>query len=201
MPGAVPQGGAPVPGVGGGGGPISSSGTCVGTALKKAGRSDREQFDGTGLTMDSYEVTWCGTIGDQGEDLTFKMYGPKHHSSGDCCWCVMHVDKAGKMTPGGEGPHPSSNCEHPGGGTAGPAPCYKATMQPGPLQEGYALIGGAWKKVASYKGPCGCSKKSSTKTGDTLMVRCDGSLTTKCASWKPLGGAALLHQKQAAFTE
>ena len=81
-----------------------------------------------------------------------------------------------------------SNCEHPGGGSAGVAPCYKATMQPGPLQEGYALIGGAWKKVASYKGPCGCSQKSSKKTGDTLMVRCDGPLTTKCASWKPLGG-------------
>ena len=101
----IPMPGLPGPG-GGGGGAISTGGTCTGTALTPANRSDREQFNGTGLTMDAYEVTWCGTIGDQGEDLTFKMYGPKHSNDGDCCWCVMHVDKSGKMTPGGEGPHP-----------------------------------------------------------------------------------------------
>ena len=114
------------------------------------------------------------------------MYGPSHSGSA-CCWCVMHVDKSGKMTPGGEGPHPSSNCEHEGGGTA-KAPCYKGVMRPGPIQEGWALVGGTWKKIAEYKGPCGCSKKSSKKTGNTIMVRCDGSITTKCATVRPLGG-------------
>jgi hypothetical protein len=39
-----------------------------------------------------------------------------------------------------------------------------------------------------YKGPCGCSKKSSTKTGNTLMVRNDGNANTKCASMQALAG-------------
>lgn len=171
-------------------GPISSTGTCVGTALQPDHQGSSKRWESGNIpgNPSSYEVTWCGTF--SGDDLTFKMYGPSHHSSGDCCWCVMHVKPNGQMVPGGEGPHPSSNCEHGGGGSAGKATCYKAVMRPGPVQEGYALIGGQWKLLATYKGPCGCSKKSSSKTGNTLMVRNDGNITTKCASVRPLGAAA-----------
>ena len=177
----------PTPGGGGAagpGGPISSTGTCSGTVLKPDHQGSSKRWEGT-INSDAYEATWCGTF--SGDDLTFKMYGPPHHSDGDCCWCVMHVKPNGQMVPGGEGPHPSSNCEHGGGGSAGKATCYKAVMRPGPVQEGYALVGGQWKLLASYKGPCGCSKKSSSRTGNTLMIRNDGNITTKCASVRPLG--------------
>ena len=181
MPGAVPPGGAPVPGVGGGGGPISSSGTCVGPALETV-ESDKEQFDGTGITRIHYEVTWCGTISDQGEDLTFKMYGPRHSADGDCSWCVMHVKKAGKMVAGGEGPHPHSNCEHPRGGGGEAVPCYKATKQLDPYRKVTLWLGGFGRKWLHTKVLVDADKKSSTKTGNTLMVRNDGPITTKCAS-------------------
>ena len=106
----------------------------------------------------------------------------------------MHVYPDGKMVAGGEGPHPSSNCEHAGsskGGSGGKAGCYKATIEPGPIQRGYALVNGKWELRAEYKGPCGCSKKSSVKTGNTLMVRNDGNAKTTCASVKPLGSASI----------
>lgn len=186
----APAPAAPGGGGGGGGGPISGGGTCPGggiTLHDDSQGSSKRMEAGNGVAWDAFEVTWCGTF--SGDDLTFKMYGPSHSGS-NCCWCVMHVKESGEMVPGGEGPHPSSNCEHPQGskGGGGKAPCYKAVMKPGPIQEGYALVGGQWQLRASYQGPCGCSQKASKRTGDTLMVRVDGQMTTKCATVRPLGG-------------
>lgn len=171
------------------GGPIDSSGTCAGTPLTRDTGNGREEWESKNVPWDAYEVTWCGTF--SGDDLTFKLYGPSHSGSA-CCWCVIHVKENGQIVAGGEGPHPSSNCEHSGSsnGKSGKASCYKATIEPGPIQRGYALVNGQWELRMEYKGPCGCSKKSSTKTGNTLMVRNDGTANTKCASVKPLGSAA-----------
>lgn len=171
-----------------GGGPISQEGTCVGTPLTQDTGNNREEWESKDVPWDAYEVTWCGTF--SGDDLTFKLYGPSHSGSA-CCWCVIHVKEDGRIVGGGEGPHPSSNCEHSGSsnGKSGKASCYKATIEPGPIQRGYALVNGQWELRMEYKGPCGCSKKSSTKTGNTLMVRNDGTANTKCASVKPLGAA------------
>ncbi len=187
--------------IGAGSGAISSSGTCVGTPLTRDTSNNREEWESKSVPWDAYEVTWCGTF--SGDDLTFKLYGPSHSGSA-CCWCVMHVTPAGKMIPGGEGPHPSSNCQHPEGskGGSGVAPCYKAVMRPGgPIQEGYALVNGKWELRAEYKGPCGCSKKSAVKTGNTLMVRNDGTANTKCASVQGLGSASAGAGAKAGYTQ
>lgn len=183
-----PQASGSAPVEAGSGGEISTDTTCSGTALTRDTGNGREEWESKNVPWDAYEVTWCGTF--SGDDLTFKLYGPSHNGSA-CCWCVMHVKENGRMVPGGEGPHPSSNCEHPSGskGNSGKAPCYKAVIRPGPVQEGYALVNGQWQLRASYSGPCGCSKKSSTKTGNTLMVRNDGTANTRCASVKPLANA------------
>lgn len=175
---------APAPSGGGGGAPIDTGTSCPGGETCK--QDGQGRYDCDGPKGDSYEATWCGTF--SGDDLTIKMYGPQHSNDGDCCWCVMHVKEDGTMVPGGEGPHPSSNCEHAGGKGAGKAPCYKAIMKPGPIQEGYALIGGKWQLMVSRKGPCGCSKTANNKTGDQVTFRCDGNFQTKCATVKPLGG-------------
>lgn len=172
---------------GAGGGAISTAGTCDGTPLTRDTGNGREEWESKNVPWDAYEVTWCGTF--SGDDLTFKLYGPSHSGSA-CCWCVIHVKENGQIVAGGEGPHPSSNCEHAGSskGGSGKATCYKATIEPGPIQRGYALVNGKWELRMEYKGPCGCSKKASGKTGNTLMVRNDGTANTKCASVKPLGG-------------
>jgi hypothetical protein len=172
----------------GAGAAISTDTTCSGTPLTRDTGNGREEWESKNVPWNAYEVTWCGTF--SGDDLTFKLYGPSHSGSA-CCWCVIHVKENGQIVAGGEGPHPSSNCEHSGSskGGSGKAPCYKATIEPGPIQKGYALVNGKWELRMEYKGPCGCSKKSSTKTGNTLMVRNDGTANTKCASVKPLGGA------------
>ena len=188
------KGGGPLLGGGGsagrtpsGGGTISQEGTCVGTPLTRDTGNGREEWESKNVPWDAYEVTWCGTF--SGDDLTFKLYGPSHSGSA-CCWCVIHVKEDGRIVAGGEGPHPSSNCEHSGSskGGSGKAPCYKATIEPGPIQRGYALVNGKWELRMEYKGPCGCSKKSSVKTGNTLMVRNDGTANTKCASMQALAG-------------
>ena len=179
--------GAPAAPAGGGGdisqGECPAGGeTCV--------KDNLGRYDCESVTAEAYEATWCGTF--SGDDLTIKMYGPPHHSDGDCCWCVVHVSPDGTMSPGGEGPHPSSNCNDTASGkNVGKATCYKAVMRPGPIQEGYALIGGKWVQAFSKKGPCGCSKQSSTKTGNQVTFRCDGSFNTKCATVKPLGGGGV----------
>lgn len=176
-------------GAGRGDGSISTEGTCTGTPLTRDTSNGREEWESKNVPWDAYEVTWCGTF--SGDDLTFKLYGPSHNGSA-CCWCVLHVKEDGQIVPGGEGPHPSSNCQHPEGsnGKKGKAGCYKAVIKPGPIQEGYALVNGQWELRASYKGPCGCSKTSNTKTGNTLMVRNDGTANTTCASVKGLGSSA-----------
>lgn len=183
----VSAGGGAVVGAGTGGA-ISAEGTCTGTPLTRDTSNGREEWESKNVPWDAYEVTWCGTF--SGDDLTFKLYGPSHSGSA-CCWCVIHVKENGQIVAGGEGPHPSSNCEHAGSskGGSGKATCYKATIEPGPIQRGYALVNGKWELRMEYKGPCGCSKKASTKTGNTLMVRNDGTAKTTCASVKPLGGA------------
>ena len=185
-PAKAPSGGGGTPPTpsSGGGSSISSGTTCPGGETCKEDSQGR--FDCDGPKGDSYEATWCGTF--SGDDLTIKMYGPPHSNDGDCCWCVVHVKESGEMVPGGEGPHPSSNCEHGGGKGAGKATCYKAIMKPGPIQEGYALIGGKWQLMFSHKGPCGCSKTATKKTGDQVTFRCDGNFKTTCATVKPLGG-------------
>ena len=170
-------------------GSISTDTTCSGTALTRDTGNGREEWESKNVPWDAYEVTWCGTF--SGDDLTFKLYGPSHSGSA-CCWCVIHVKENGQIVAGGEGPHPSSNCQHSGSsnGKSGKAACYKATIEPGPIQRGYALVNGKWELRMEYKGPCGCSKKSSVKTGNTLMVRNDGTANTRCASVKPLGAAS-----------
>lgn len=195
----APSGGGQAPSAPSSGGGISTAGTCTGTPLTRDTGNNREEWESKNVPWDAYEVTWCGTF--SGDDLTFKLYGPSHSGSA-CCWCVLHVKEDGRMVPGGEGPHPSSNCEHPSGsnGKKGKASCYKAVIRPGPIQEGYALVNGQWELRASYKGPCGCSKKSSTKTGNTLMVRNDGTANTTCASVKGLGAAAAASYTRAYYT-
>lgn len=186
--GGISTGGRAGVGAGAGGGSISTDTSCSGTPLTQDTGNGREEWESKNVPWDAYEVTWCGTFST--DELTFKLYGPSHSGSA-CCWCVMHVYPDGKMVAGGEGPHPSSNCEHASSskGGSGKATCYKATIEPGPIQKGYALVNGKWELRAEYKGPCGCSKKSSVKTGNTLMVRNDGNAKTTCASVKPLGGA------------
>src|SRR5215210_4818531 len=131
-------------GGGGGGGAISTSGTCTGTPLTRDTSNGREEWESKNVPWDAYEVTWCGTF--SGDDLTFKLYGPSHSGSA-CCWCVIHVKENGQIVAGGEGPHPSSNCQHAGSskGGSGKAGCYKATIEPGPIQRGYALVNGKWE--------------------------------------------------------
>lgn len=188
--GEIKGGGGPLIDLGGGGGgTISTEGTCTGTPLTRDTGNGREEWESKNVPWDAYEVTWCGTF--SGDDLTFKLYGPSHSGSA-CCWCVIHVKEDGRIVGGGEGPHPSSNCEHSGSsnGKSGKASCYKATIEPGPIQRGYALVNGKWELRMEYKGPCGCKQQASKKTGNTLMVRNDGTANTKCASVKPLGAAS-----------
>lgn len=185
--------GLPMPGGGGGGapsgpsGPISGGGGCPGGETCQ--RDDKGRYDCNNVTSDSYEATWCGSC--TGDRLSIKLYGPPHHSSGDCCWCILYVDN-GKFIAGGEGPHPSSNCDKKSGGSMGSSTsgCVKAVMTPGPTLRGYGLVGGQWKELVSHTGPCGCSKTANRKTGNQVTFRCDGNFQTKCATVRPLGGAA-----------
>jgi hypothetical protein len=137
---------------------------------------------------DAYEATWCGSF--SGDQMTVKMYGPPHSSDGDCCWCNGIVHEDGTFAVGGEGPHPSSNCEHQTGESLGGTSdiCMKWVIEPGPKWTGYGLVDGAWKEMITYEGTCGCDETSSEKTGDQLAFRCDGSLDTTCATVKPYGG-------------
>ena len=184
----IPMPGLPAGPGGGGGGGISGGGSCPQGETCKL--DDQGRYDCENANFDAYEATWCGSF--SGDDLTIKMYGPPHHSDGDCCWCVMHIKEDGKMVPGGEGPHPSSNCEHASGsnGKSGKATCYKGVMRPGPIQEGYALVNGKWELRATYKGACGCDKTSTKRTGNQMTFRCDGNFKTTCATVRPLGGGA-----------
>ena len=167
---------------------ISTEPTCP--AGEECAEDDQGRYDCLNVTDESYEATWCGSF--SGDDLTIKLYGPEHHNEGDCCWCVLHIKPdSGQFVSGGEGPHPSSNCEEGGDGDSiGTTSniCVKATMEPGPTMTGYALVDGAWKQMSTYTGPCGCDEQSSEKTGDEVTFRCDGSFETTCATVKPLTG-------------
>lgn len=177
---------APPSGGRGGGGPISGGGTCP--SGETCAKDDQGRYDCDNVTSTSYEATWCGSC--SGDRLSIKLYGPKHSGSA-CCWCILYVDN-GKFIAGGEGPHPSSNCDKKTGGSMGSSTngCVKAVMTPGPTLRGYGLVGGQWKELISYTGPCGCDKTSNQKTGNQVTFRCDGQFTTKCATVRPLGGAA-----------
>lgn len=179
-------GGAPAAG---GGGSIDAGTSCP--SGETCAEDDQGRFDCDAAKGDSYESTWCGSF--SGDDLTIKMYGPQHSSDGDCCWCVLHVKPdSGEFVGGGEGPHPSSNCEDKGSGESIGSTsniCVKAIIEPGPHVIGYALVNGAWKEMINYTGPCGCSETSDTKTGDQVTFRNDGSFDTTCATVKPYGGS------------
>jgi hypothetical protein len=179
---------AVAPAAGGGGGPISQEGSCpAGEACQQDGQG---RYDCDEPKGDSYESTWCGSF--SGDDLTIKLYGPQHSNDGDCCWCVLHVKPdSGQFVGGGEGPHPNSNCEDKGDGESiGTTSniCVKAVIQPGPTVTGYALMNGQWQQMITWTGPCGCDETSSSKTGDQVTFRNDGSFDTTCATVRPLGG-------------
>lgn len=165
---------------------IDPSPTCP-TDGEQCQEDDQGRYDCEEDHGDSYEATWCGSF--SGDDLTIKMYGPPHSSDGDCCWCVLHVKPdSGEFVGGGEGPHPSSNCEDKGSGESiGTTSdvCIKATIEPGPTVTGYALVDGAWKQMINYTGDCGCDETASEKTGNQLTFRCDGDFNTTCANVKP----------------
>lgn len=165
---------------------IDPSPTCP-TDGEQCQEDDQGRYDCEEDHGDSYEATWCGSF--SGDDLTIKMYGPPHSDDGDCCWCVLHVKPdSGQFVGGGEGPHPSSNCEDKGEGESiGTTSdvCIKATIEPGPTVTGYALVDGAWKQMINYTGDCGCDETASEKTGNQLTFRCDGDFNTTCANVKP----------------
>lgn len=199
---------APSTGTGGGGGggtttpPTTGGGTpggsiSGGTGCPSGGETCDPQgrdTDCDNVTWDAYEATFCGSW--SGDRLSIKMYGPRHSNAGDCCWCIGYVDEDGTMNIGGEGPHPGSNCDSSGqsgyvsGGSVGGSSnvCVKYTMQPGPTVIGYGLVGGQWKELVRRENtPCGCDETSSTKTGNQVSFRCDGSQSPTCATVVPLG--------------
>jgi hypothetical protein len=163
---------------------ISPEPTCP--AGEECAEDDQGRFDCDEAKGDSYEATWCGSF--SGDDLTIKLYGPPHSNDGDCCWCVLHIKPdSGQFVGGGEGPHPSSNCEDKGEGESiGTTSdiCVKAVIQPGPHVTGYAVVDGAWKQMIDYTGDCGCDETASEKTGDQVTFRCDGDFNTTCATVK-----------------
>jgi hypothetical protein len=71
---------------------------------------------GIPTALDSYEATAIIDYGpaDQncscGNEFDIKMFGPGHHSGGDCCWWLFCInnDGNGSVTTGGEGPHPTT---------------------------------------------------------------------------------------------
>lgn len=195
-----PSGGGAPTGGGGGGGPISQEGSCPGGG-ETCQEDDQGRYDCTSVTWDSYESTWCGSF--SGDDLTIKLYGPQHHSSGDCCWCVVHVKPGdGQFVMGGEGPHPGSNCEDKGDGQSIGSTsniCIKTVSTPGPTTVAYALVNGQWQEMVSYTGPCGCDQTSNEKTGNEVTFRCDGSFDTTCATVRPLGGAAYARRRKSLY--
>ena len=141
----------------------------------------------------AYEATFCGTW--SGDDMSVKMWGPSHHDSSDCCWCILSVSPEGAMKMRQEGPHPDTDSGSGGGFVGGKPSCIRAIISPGPKGahvEGWGLVGGAWKKGLTYDGPCGYKKKSTTPAASQQVAfRCDGSLSMKCATVKPIGGGAV----------
>lgn len=187
----------PTPSGGGGGtagptGPISTGGGCpsgtnCGPCRPQSGgiRCECNNYKGA-----SYEATFCGTW--SGDDLSIKMWGPTH-SGNNCCWCILNTSPSGQMKMRGEGPHPDTSDIGPKGSVGGKPTCVKAVIRPGPRGahvEGYGLVGGVWKKGLTYDGPCGLNKKSTTVSpNQQVSFRCDGQLSTKCATVRPLGAA------------
>lgn len=175
-----------------GGGPISQEGSCpggtsCGPCRPQSGgiRCECDNYQG-----DSYEATFCGTW--SGDDLSIKMWGPKHSGS-NCCWCILNTSPDGKMRMRVEGPHPDTGDTGDTGDVGGKPTCVKAVITPGPNGahvEGYGLVGGVWKKGLVYDGPCGKSKKSTkVSANQQVSFRCDGKMDTKCATVKPIANA------------
>ena len=186
----------PIPTPGGGGGsagPISTGGGCpagtsCGPCRPQSGgiRCECNNYRGA-----SYEATFCGTW--SGDDLSIKMWGPTH-SGKNCCWCILNTSPEGNMRMRGEGPHPDTSDIGPKGSVGGRPTCVKAVITPGPRGahvEGWGLVGGTWRKGLVYDGPCGLNKKSTTVSpNQQVSFRCDGQLSTKCATVRPLGAAS-----------
>ena len=100
---------APAPTDGEGTGGIDPSPTCpTGETCVEEGQG---RYDCDEAKSDSYEATWCGSFSD--DDLTIKLYGPKHSNDGDCCWCVLHIKpESGQFVAGGEGPIENALVSH-----------------------------------------------------------------------------------------
>ena len=65
------------------GGPaINTEPTCP--AGETCAEDNQGRFDCDESKPDSYEVL-PGVVSFSGDDLTIKLYGPPHHSDGDCC--------------------------------------------------------------------------------------------------------------------
>ena len=193
----------PVPGLGGvapigGGGGVGITpsgagcpgGTSCGPCRPQSGgiRCECDNYKGA-----AYEATFCGTW--SGDDLSIKMWGPKHSGSDACCWCILNTSPEGEMKMRGEGPHPDTQDIGPKGSVGGKPTCVKAVISPGAKGahiEAFGLVGGAWKKGLTYDGPCGLNKKStSVAANQQVSFRCDGSMSMKCATVKPIGGGAV----------
>jgi hypothetical protein len=184
----------PTPGGGAVGGPISQGGGCP--SGQNCGPC-RSQSGGTrcecnGVKAAAYEATFCGTW--SGDDMSIKMWGPTHHSGSDCCWCILSVSPDGQFGIRHEGPHPDTGSKSGSTSIGGKPSCIKGVISPGPKGahvEGWGLVGGTWKKAFTYDGPCGLNKKSTKPhANQQVSFRCDGSLSAKCATVRPLSSAA-----------
>ena len=176
------------------GGAITQTGSCpggtsCGPCRPQSGgiRCECDNYPG-----DAYEATFCGTW--SGDDLSIKMWGPKHSGSNACCWCILNTSPDGKMRMRGEGPHPKTSDIGITGSVGGKPTCVKALIRPGPKGahiEGYGLVGGKWVKGLTYDGPCGLNQKSTKNVGSSQQVsfRCDGQMKATCATVKPIGVA------------
>lgn len=185
----VPSGG----GGGGGGGPISKGGSCPGGQnCPCRSQSGGIRCECNGVKTGSYEATYCGTW--SGDDMSIKMWGPSHSSGKDCCWCILSVSPDGKFGIRQEGPHPDTGGKSGSSAIGGKPSCIKGVIRPGPKGahvEGWGLVGGGWKKAFVYDGPCGLKQKSTKPhANQQVSFRCDGKLSAKCATVRPLGGGA-----------
>ena len=170
-----------------GGGPAPTGSSCPGgTSCASSNGGSRNECDG--VSLKEYEATWCGQF--SGDDLSIKTFGPSHSGS-SCCWCILSVSPDGAFGIRHEGPHPSTSSKSGTTAAIGKPSCIKAIVRSGSggiNLEGWGLVGGQWKKAFTYSGPCGESKKSSTPaSSQQVSFRCDGSLSTTCATVAPIG--------------
>ena len=159
------------------------------------GSSTTYRWDADGVTSPAleatYYVTWPSGSG-KGDHLELKFWGPGHSGS-NCCWCMFNIDGTGKTGAGHEGPHPdTANFSTEGenvGNIVGKLVGIKGVIWPGANGahlEGYVDVGanGKWRKVVTYDGPCGKSKKiSKPVASQQIQFRVDSiEPKMKCAT-------------------